>query len=67
MVPPALCLLRANTGPTYAVTRSLPTTLVTYKLEHVPIENVVVGEALAMEQLPEKLAEETIIWLLLES
>uniref|UniRef100_A0A2I2ZCC8 Uncharacterized protein n=1 Tax=Gorilla gorilla gorilla TaxID=9595 RepID=A0A2I2ZCC8_GORGO len=45
----------------YMVHHPLHTTLseragsATYKFEHVPVEHVVIGEALAMEQIPEKL------------
>lgn len=33
----------------------LTTTVTTYKFEHVPIEDVVIGEALSVEKIPEEL------------
>jgi len=37
------------------------------KLEHVPVEDVVVGEALPVEQVSEQLPQVTVVWLLLKS
>merc|ERR1719282_654603 len=37
------------------------------KLEHVPVEDVVVGETLPMKQVSEQLPQVTVVWLLLKS
>uniref|UniRef100_A0A2K6MWV4 Uncharacterized protein n=1 Tax=Rhinopithecus bieti TaxID=61621 RepID=A0A2K6MWV4_RHIBE len=39
----------------------------TYKFEHVPVEHVVVGEALAMEQIPEKLPQVGVVRLVVKT
>jgi len=39
----------------------------THKLEHVPVEHVVVGEALAVEQVPEQLAQVRVVGLVVEA
>ena len=38
------------------------TAALTHEFQHVPVEDVVVGEALAMEHGPEELAEEGVVW-----
>ena len=40
--------------------------LSTHKLEHVPVEDVVVGEALSVEQVPEELAQVRVVGLVVE-
>ena len=39
----------------------------TYKLEHVPVKDVIVGEALSVEKVTEQLAEVGVIWLVVET
>uniref|UniRef100_A0A2I3HU13 Uncharacterized protein n=1 Tax=Nomascus leucogenys TaxID=61853 RepID=A0A2I3HU13_NOMLE len=39
----------------------------TYKFEHVPVEHVVIGEALAMEQIPEKLPQVRVVRLVVKT
>lgn len=39
----------------------------TYKFQHVPVEHVVVGEALAMEQIPEKLPQVRVVRLVVKT
>lgn len=39
----------------------------TYELEHVPVEHVVVGEALAVEQVPEQLPQVRVVRLVVET
>ena len=39
----------------------------THKLEHVPVKHVVVGEALAVEQVPEKLPQVRVVWLVIKT
>ena len=36
--------------------------MVTHEFEHVPVEDVVVGEALPVENRTEQLAQERIVW-----
>lgn len=36
-------------------------TNVTYKFEHVPVEHIVIGEALAMEQISEELSQVGVV------
>lgn len=38
----------------------------TYKFEHVPVEDIVVGEALSVEEVPEELAEVRVVGLVVE-
>jgi hypothetical protein len=33
----------------------------TYKFEHVPVEHIVIGEALAMKQIPEELSQVGVV------
>ena len=39
----------------------------TYEFEHVPVEDVVVGEALAVEEVPEKLAQVRVVGFVVEA
>ena len=39
----------------------------THKLEHVPVKHVVVGEALAVEQVSEQLPQVRVVWLVVET
>uniref|UniRef100_A0A8D1Y5N4 Uncharacterized protein n=1 Tax=Sus scrofa TaxID=9823 RepID=A0A8D1Y5N4_PIG len=39
----------------------------TYKLEHVPVKDVVVGEALAVEQVPEELPQVRVVRLVIKA
>ena len=38
----------------------------THKLQHVPVKDVVVGEALSVEQVPEELPQVRVVWLVVE-
>lgn len=38
----------------------------TYEFEHIPVEDVVVGEALAVEKIPEELAQVRVVWFVIE-
>lgn len=38
----------------------------TYKFEHVPVKDIVVGEALSVEEVPEELAEVRVVGLVVE-
>lgn len=38
----------------------------TYKFEHVPVKDIVVGEALSVEEVPEELAEVRVVGLVIE-
>lgn len=59
--------------PTFRIVSSLFWTLFqpygeqTYKLEHVPVKDVVVGEALSVEEVPEKLAEVRVVGFIVKS
>lgn len=54
---------RPHSGSGLALTRLFPSSLspsavvATYKFEHVPIKHIVIGETLAMEQVPEELSQ----------
>ena len=39
----------------------------THEFEHVPVEHVVVGEALAVEEVPEQLAQIRVVGLVVEA
>ena len=39
----------------------------TYEFEHVPVEDVVVGEALAVEEVPEELAQVRVVGFVVEA
>jgi hypothetical protein len=39
----------------------------TYEFEHVPVEDIVVGEALAVEQVPEQLPQVRVVWLVVKT
>lgn len=39
----------------------------THKLQHVPVEDVVVGETLSVEKIPEELPEIGVVWLVVEA
>uniref|UniRef100_A0A3Q3IES5 Uncharacterized protein n=1 Tax=Monopterus albus TaxID=43700 RepID=A0A3Q3IES5_MONAL len=39
---------------------------ITYKFEHVPVEDIVVGEALSVEEVPEQLAEIRVVGFVVE-
>ena len=41
--------------------------MLTHKLEHVPVEDVVVGEALPVEQVPEELPQVRVVGLVVEA
>uniref|UniRef100_A0A4X1U7F7 Uncharacterized protein n=1 Tax=Sus scrofa TaxID=9823 RepID=A0A4X1U7F7_PIG len=53
---PALCLASRLGGGWH-----------TYKLEHVPVKDVVVGEALAVEQVPEELPQVRVVRLVIKA
>lgn len=38
----------------------------THKLQHVPVEDIVVGETLSVEKIPEELPEIGVVWLVIE-
>lgn len=40
---------------------------VTHKLQHVPVKDVVVGETLSVEEIPEELPEIGVVWLVVEA
>ena len=40
---------------------------ITYKLQHVPVEDVVIGESLAVEEVPEQLSQVGIVWLVIKA
>uniref|UniRef100_A0A3P9J6W0 Uncharacterized protein n=1 Tax=Oryzias latipes TaxID=8090 RepID=A0A3P9J6W0_ORYLA len=40
---------------------------VTYKLEHVPVKDVVVGEALTVEKVPEELPQVRVVWFIVKA
>lgn len=39
----------------------------THKLQHVPVEDIVVGETLSVEKIPEELPEIGVVWLVVEA
>lgn len=39
----------------------------TYKLEHVPVKDVVVGEALTVEEVPEELPQVRVVWFIVKA
>lgn len=54
-------------GPFLSMLRSQQAGDGTYELEHVPIEHVVVGKALAMEQVPEELPQVRVVRLVVKT
>lgn len=39
----------------------------TYKFEHVPVKNIVIGETLAVEQIPEELSQVRVVRLVIKT
>lgn len=38
----------------------------THKLQHAPVKDVVIGEALSVEKVPEELPQIRVVWLVIE-
>lgn len=38
----------------------------THKLQHVPVKDVVIGEALSVEKVPEELPQIRVVWLVIK-
>lgn len=38
----------------------------THKLQHVPVKDVVIGEALSVEKIPEELPKIRVVWLVIK-
>lgn len=39
----------------------------TYKFEHVPIKNIVIGEALSVEEVSKELPQVWVVWLVIKA
>lgn len=64
-VPPKAC--PASGGASGSLPRRGWASWRTYELEHVPVEHVVVGEALAVEEIPEELPQVGVVGLVVKA